>query len=119
MDWFMMIIGYSLWIFIGMTHIFYAEEAAQYAGQFVKQCICDAAHIKKGATLAEKFAAEDYARDQCEEKCGMPEMKCGLDRKDYTYAEYKKQCRAARDGAEPATTEVASPAATSTSDDGW
>ena len=118
MDWFILFFGFILWAIHSEMHIMYAEDAQHYAQHIVKQCVCHEAHIPKGATLAQKMAAEDYARDMCEEKCGMPEMKCGLDRASYeTYADYKKQCRAARKGAaaeEPALTKVNTPA-----EDGW
>lgn len=115
MDWFFMLWGYALWIFISLVKIFYAEAAQDYALTIVKSCVCHEAHIPKGATLAEKMKAEDYARDRCEEQCGMPEMVCSLDRKSYsTYADYKKQCRADRDGsAPPPTTPVDKPS------EGW
>lgn len=118
MDWFFMFWGYVGWIYQMVIHIMFAEDAQKYASHVVKQCVCHEAHVKKGATLAERMAAEDYARDRCEEKCGMPEMTCGIARSEgESYADYKKKCRGARKGAEPALTKVASPSASA--DDGW
>lgn len=103
-------LGWTMWIYQLMTHIMFAGRAAAHAETVKATCICRAAQIPYGASPAYRRELEDDARDACEIKCDMPEMKCDLDRDESpTYEAYKKACRAARAPAE-ALTEVETPA---------
>jgi len=121
MDYFGLFFGFLLWIVMVLFKAFFTADTVDYARHVVKQCVCQEAHMPKNASAEQRMLSEDYARDMCEEKCGMPEMVCGLDRAGFeSYNDYKSACRAARSGgwkktAEPEpTTPVETPAA-----DGW
>jgi hypothetical protein len=107
----LMILGWTMWLYQLLTHLFFAGRASAHAETVKATCICKSAQIPDGASPAYRRELEDDARDACELKCEMPEMKCDLDRDESpTYEAYKKACRAARPPAE-ALTEVETPAA--------